>query len=641
MPITKGKSDQFAALTSLRFLAALLVFVYHFQPRSGVLKVVIGQGHVGVGLFFVLSGFLITLRYFPDQARGEFRLGEYFLRRAARILPLYYTVFILSQYLASGSLSFADRLPEWTLTQALFGESLHLFVIPTSWSLTVEECFYATAPLVFLAIAAAQRRAPRRPTLAAAAVLIGLTVFLFAAGATIWTLLDGRGPGFLRDPEKVALHTLFGRFYDFACGAFAALLFASPASTRWRRVLGRPFPALLATCSAAALIVTAQWGMQEAGGLDGPRWAWAWSWDLMLPLAAASLVISLTFAANPLARILSVSPFVYLGKVSYALYLVQLTPIGKGLFYRVLPRTDDVALLALYLGITAVSAILYELVEEPARRLILRTGGLERSSPGRTAPTLVRLGAAAALALSLASQSATWAVASVSESLGPVTLAEVRAAGVRARDLMTLPAEALSTGRGGVLQVGLPRAWREGWGDDLHAPSRLRVFADGAPLPFFRREPAGRGEVAFFRRPQAAMLSVRTASGPAEIVVVRESPLVSANVQLTRLLSLPHEAAAVAALFAAVLLLGTIALGGRLLSPRVMVAAALGALVLWRALELYDRPWGPVLLTAECAAVMLVAIRAASSRRFAPAPAAAHAWQALRVQADGPAPSQK
>ena len=639
MPFTKGKNDQFAALTSLRFLAALLVFVYHFQPRSGVLKVVIGQGHVGVGIFFVLSGFLITLRYFPDQARGHFRVGEYFLRRAARILPLYYTVFILSQFLSAGSLSFADRLPEWTLTQALFGESLHLFVIPTSWSLTVEECFYALAPLVFLAIAAAQRRAPRRPMLAAAAVLLGLTVLLFAAGATIWTLLDGRGPGFLQDPEKVTLHTLFGRFYDFAVGAFAALLFASPASERGRRILGRPIPALLATGTAAALIVTAQWGMHDAGGIDGPRWAWAWSWDLLLPVAAASLVVSLTSAGNPIARLLSASPFVYLGKVSYALYLVQLTPIGKGLFYRVLPRTDDFALLALYLGITAVSAILYELVEEPARRFILRTSGLEKSPPRRAVPALARLGAAAALALSLAAQSASWAVASVSESLGPVTLSEVRAAGARARDLMTLPAETLPTGPGGVLLVGLPRAWREGWGDDLHAPSRLRVFADGDPLPFFRREPAGRGDIAFFRRPRAAMLSVRVAAAPAELVVVRESPLVSASVPLARLLSRPHEASAVAALFAAVLLLAMIALGARSSSPRVMVMAALASIVWWRALELYDRPWGPVLLAAECAAVMLVAIRAASSRRAAAPPAPR--WITLRVQADGLAPSQK
>jgi len=630
MTVNTSKTAQFPALTSLRFLAALLVFVFHFQPRSGVLEVVIGQGHVGVGIFFALSGFLITLRYFPDRARGDLRIGEYFLRRAARILPLYYTVFILSHYLSGENLSLADRLPEWTLTQALFGESLHLFVMPTSWSLTVEECFYALAPLVFLAIVVAQRRFPRRPLLVAGGVLIGLTVLLFATGAATWTFLDGRGPAFLREPEKVAIHTLFGRFYDFAAGALAALLFASPTSERWRRALSRPVTGLLVTCGAAALIVTAQWGMHDAGGIDGPRWMSAWSWDLLLPPAAAALVLSLTSAGNPIARGLSVAPLVYLGKVSYALYLVQLTPLGKGLFYRVLPRNDDTALLALYLGITAVSAILYELVEEPARHLILRTAGLERSVPRAVAPTLARLGAAAALAISIASQAATWAVASVSESLGPVTLSELREAGVRGRDLIRAPVEALSTGRHGVLVVGLPRAWREGWGDDLHAPSRLRVFVDGAPLPFFRREPARRGEAAFFRRPRAAMLSVRSEGTPAEIVIVRESPVVAIGVHLARLLRAPLEVLAVVGLFVAVLALAAIALRGRSPSPRVAVAAALGSLVWWRALELYDRPWGPLLLAAECVAIMVMALRAASP---------SHRASAFKRM--DPAPSQK
>jgi peptidoglycan/LPS O-acetylase OafA/YrhL len=630
MPVNTLKTAQFPALTSLRFLAAMLVFVFHFQPRSGVLEVVIGQGHVGVGIFFVLSGFLITLRYFPDRARGDLRIGEYFLRRAARILPLYYTVLILSLYLSGDTFSRADRLPEWTLTQALFGESLHLFVMPTSWSLTVEECFYALAPLVFLAIVVAQRRFPRRPLLVAGGVLIGLAVLLFATGAAIWTFLDGRGPAFLREPEKVAIHTLFGRFYDFAAGAFAALLFASPQSERGRRALSRPVTALLVTCGAAALIVTAQWGMHDAGGIDGPRWIQAWSWDLLLPLAAAALVVSLTSAGNPIARVLGVAPLVYLGKVSYALYLVQLTPLGKGLFYRVLPRNDDFALLALYLGITAVSAILYELVEEPARHLILRTARLERSAPRSVAPTLARLGAAAALAISIASQAATWAVASVSRSLGPVTLSELRQAGVKSRDLITAPGEALSTGRHGALVVGLPRAWREGWGDDLHAPSRLRVFVDGAPLPFFRREPARHGEAAFFRRPRAAMLSVRSEGTPAEIVIVRESPGVAASVHLTRLLASPLEALAVAGLFVGVLALAAVALRGRSPSPRVAVAAALGSLVWWRALEIYDRPWGPLLLAAECLAIMVMALRAASP---------SHRASAFKRM--DPAPSQK
>jgi len=249
------------------------------------------------------------------------------------------------------------------------------------------------------------------------------------------------------------------------------------------------------------------------------------------------------------------------------------------------------------------------------------------------------LGAAAVLAASLASQCATWAVASASASLGPVTLDELRAVALRASDLLAMPGELLGTGRRGVLLVGLPRAWREGWGDDLHAPSRLRVFADGAVVPFSRREPEGEGVAAFFRGPRATLLAVRPAEAPARLVIVRESPLLSAGVQMARLLSLPHEAVAVCALFAAVLILATIALGARSPSPRVMVAAGLATLVWWRALELYDRPWGPVLLTAECAAVMIVAMRAASSRRLAQPPVPR--WLAPHVQADGPSPSQK
>ena len=67
------------------------------------------------------------------------------------------------------------------------------------------------------------------------------------------------------------------------------------------------------------------------------------------------------------------------------------------------------------------------------------------------------------------------------------------------------------------------------------------------------------------------------------------------------------------------------------------IAAAIGTLVWWRALELYERPWGPVLLAAECALVMLVALRAASRRVAKPA----HPWLGLRVQAHGSSPTQK
>jgi peptidoglycan/LPS O-acetylase OafA/YrhL len=180
------RSSEILALTSLRAVAALLVFVYHFPPSGlgRVVEVITAEGHVGVTVFFVLSGFLITVRYFPSFAAGGAGLADYFVRRAARILPLYFVVLTLSFVLTEGAVP-ADRehLPEWTLTHALFGSSVEGATIPTAWSLTVEECFYATAPLVFLAIAASRRR--RGGAAGAIAVLAGVSALFMGVGALV------------------------------------------------------------------------------------------------------------------------------------------------------------------------------------------------------------------------------------------------------------------------------------------------------------------------------------------------------------------------------------------------------------------------------------------------------------------------
>jgi peptidoglycan/LPS O-acetylase OafA/YrhL len=132
------------ALTALRAVAALLVFLYHFPPSGlgRLVEVVVSQGHVGVTVFFVLSGFLITVRYYPPFARGDRGLADYFVRRMARILPLYYVVLTLTNFLSAGAVPVGpSHWPDWTLTQALFGSGVEEITIPTSWSLTVEECF--------------------------------------------------------------------------------------------------------------------------------------------------------------------------------------------------------------------------------------------------------------------------------------------------------------------------------------------------------------------------------------------------------------------------------------------------------------------------------------------------------------------
>ena len=101
MPVVR---QEIRALTSLRMIAALLVFLHHCYytyviEHLGIFAGIVRQGHIGVTIFFVLSGFLITMRYYPkfDSAgfRGRRLVFDYFRKRFARIYPLYFSVWFL------------------------------------------------------------------------------------------------------------------------------------------------------------------------------------------------------------------------------------------------------------------------------------------------------------------------------------------------------------------------------------------------------------------------------------------------------------------------------------------------------------------------------------------------------------------
>jgi hypothetical protein len=437
-----------------------------------------------------------------------------------------------------------------------------------------------------------------------AGTLAAITLVLALLGAAICLLLDGRGPGFLRSPYEMALHTLFGRFYDFAVGVLAAWAFGRAQGKVTSGGRGR---ALAGGLASIALLVLAEYGMWAAGGIDGPHWIEAWSWSALVAPVTAALIVTLTVESNPLARLLGASPFVYLGKISYALYLIQSTPVGKGLLYRISPHGGLATFAFLYVGMTLVSAALYELVEEPARKVLLRAAGLEPAAHAAPASWPLRWVAASSLALCLAWQCASWTLTSLSQSVGPVTLGELQSAGLRDTDRHeVLPGDA-RWGRHALL-AGIPRRWREGWRGDLRAPYGLHVFADGRPVPFARREPPGEEPAAFFRGPRAEQVALRVPTMPQALILVREWPVTEARVGLARLLAARWEATRVAALFAAAMFLAFFGLRG--LSSRVAVVVAVGLAVAWYAFELRADASAPVLMTAECAGLLALAVRA-------------------------------
>src|SRR5579864_3761830 len=99
-PRQQSAMTEIKPLTSLRFIAALLVFLHHYSmipygtmPTS-LWETIMVEGHLGVTIFFVLSGFLITYRYFTEPWGERLNMRQYLVKRVARIYPLYY--FLLS-----------------------------------------------------------------------------------------------------------------------------------------------------------------------------------------------------------------------------------------------------------------------------------------------------------------------------------------------------------------------------------------------------------------------------------------------------------------------------------------------------------------------------------------------------------------
>ena len=159
MPTPPGNSaSRFIGLDGLRALAVAAVIVYHFWPR------ILPGGFLGVDVFFVISGFLITHLLITSAQKGSFSLREFWRRRARRILPALLAMVFLCCLAAAilggdlkhglrtqvaGALTFSSNWAAIRSSSNYFDQtSLPLF--RNLWSLAMEEQFY----VVWLTMAA-------------------------------------------------------------------------------------------------------------------------------------------------------------------------------------------------------------------------------------------------------------------------------------------------------------------------------------------------------------------------------------------------------------------------------------------------------------------------------------------------------
>ncbi|MCP2166561.1 acyltransferase family protein [Goodfellowiella coeruleoviolacea] len=330
---------RFPGLDGLRALAALAVVFFHFGGRAwdGL------QGWIGVQMFFVLSGFLITtLALREEQRTGRVWLRAFYTRRAFRIMPVYFLLLAVTVVVTLGEGTFTSSGMSSALPfYLLFGNELYTSGSPfgVSWSLGVEQKFYLVWPLLFVLTSVAAPGSWARRM----GITLGSTVLLLV----IWLTVDAHWAQF-------PLH-----YVSVLVGCMLAMVLHHPRGFAALRPLTHPVTA----CVVAVLFVVAHFSVKPAAAAIGHGWQGVVP---MYALAVALLLVAVV-APGPVSRVLACRPMAFIGERSYALYLVQtLAAAVVGLVVEEHGTAQAVAVSVVGL---VMADVLHRWVERPAIRV--------------------------------------------------------------------------------------------------------------------------------------------------------------------------------------------------------------------------------------------------------------------------------
>src|SRR5262245_10862251 len=329
-----------ADIDGLRAVAVLPVVFYHFQiaPFTG--------GFVGVDIFFVISGYLITSLIYSEVLSGAFSPVRFYERRIRRILPALFLMMLVTTALA-GSVLFPQDLMNYArslVATALFGSNFYFWStvdyfdiiaerkpLLHTWSLAVEEQFYLLYPTLFWLLRGASQRK---------LIHIVGAIFLLSLGASIWAL---------RFAPVSDFYLLPFRAWELMLGAMLAL---SPIKSSGRTCT-------ILAWSGLALLLLSIFAFSADTPFPGE--------NALLPCIGAAFVIY----AGPqtiVGRLLSLRPVVFIGLISYSLYLWHwpLLVFARYVVLRDLLLWEKLALILLSGMIAALS---WAYVEKPFRTL--------------------------------------------------------------------------------------------------------------------------------------------------------------------------------------------------------------------------------------------------------------------------------
>ncbi len=283
-------------IDGLRAIAVVPVVLYHSSLGFP-------GGYVGVDVFFVISGFLITKIIYTLVTEGKFSFVEFYDRRVRRLFPplfvmllavaawsvLYLISLDLRDFGASlaAATSYVSNFYFFFETRGYFHEGVRTMPLLHTWSLAVEEQFYIVVPFAVFALAWGMSRRWHVPVIAAVSI----------ASFALCVRLTQHHP-------EAAFYLLPARAWELGVGGLLAIG-AFEAGNRWLRE-ALAFGGLIAILFAIFLF-------SEATPFPG--------WRVAVPTLGTAAVLSAGRSDSIVNRILATGPFTFIGKISYSLYL--------------------------------------------------------------------------------------------------------------------------------------------------------------------------------------------------------------------------------------------------------------------------------------------------------------------------------
>ena len=350
----------FLQLTGLRAIAAYMVFLTHVIPNKDFAKNnftenICSIGYLGVSIFFVLSGFLISYRYMDDFKFSLSWFKIYMVNRIARIYPMYFILtvatFFYNDYFHIFKMDPIIFFTNLTFLRGYFDDFLFTG-ISQGWSLTVEETFYLLAPLLFLIIL----KKNSSLILSFSFILLGVLLVFVCKQFDFYHLMGNY--------KFMFYYTFFGRCIEFFLGIKLALFLKKQEDHNLQSgnnykntILG-----LVAMLFVIVLLAILKGYFQESYFLSGLILLLN---NLVFPLAVYFFIKGLLTESSYIKDFLSTKIMVVLGKSSYVFYLIHI-----GFISYFIGEHFRLNTFALFIVLNTISILFHYFIESPLNNLV-------------------------------------------------------------------------------------------------------------------------------------------------------------------------------------------------------------------------------------------------------------------------------